>query len=1137
MQAPLSLRLVVQSVICVSLCGIQGCGTSTQPQAADTRGPSHSATETPGVDSPAPSATPVSVETVAASSPTAVEEKTDQTTTSSPEPDEVSVDETPREPATVAEATRLLDLRTLPLLEGAEVPGGRTRVGSLGYHVKAELQEAFAFHFGQLKESGWRELPDSRLDGQNPLAFLTQKGFVVTLSAIEITWQPDKKGFVMVSINNHGNVLSRTLPVPEGVEIQHVNDINATYVTTAPAKRTRKQCDRLLLDLGWEPYGSARDMRNFKKNAILLSTDVSTHEAQPGKTFLSYRTELLSADLPMPTDYKDPRYHDSQKRVRFDCPDEDIAKVTAFYSAKLAGRDWKPTAEPTRIDDKTVVIYRNPAGDMIELDFQHFRDDCTVSVRHSTALEVAELERRIKEEAQERAAALIAAEDAMPKVALPIPGKATETTQNGDREIDVVVSKGATKGVLEAWQEHFTAAGWQEETVRFGDLFSVLHLRNDEATIKVQASHGNFDPEATIEVRAYGIKLKPAQSVAAFAALGGPPALEPPPAEEVAKAPADIPIPADAQKLSVRPNANLSYEVAGPIDGVAAYFRQTMEQHGWQYDEKPSRIDDKTAILNFKKGRARCGASITDIFDVSVASVTFAGGNMQWDDLKGEKAELDPAVAKFLADGETSRQTAPGILAERIPIPEKAAALQMEADLGMVIYRSELAISEIADFYRKELGKLGWKEVEDETFLFHDENVGRIVLKKGEDSLFVAIQSGETESKTRILIEGEGIVWPEDESDGLDAIVAQQMPEEAAQSESDVALRVSEAKMGKCRGFVQINDEKFELNHALAHQDTESDELATMIFVSEKPFRPACVKGMKVEDLSIFKLRATDHPPSMEIGILGDFVSISCFIGSRSINVSGSEFKNEVVVKDGRLRGKVFTAEPCEFFDDTIQLSVELDVEPMKVAESAAPVTLAASEGYDYPIPFGSDEVSSQSSPYRAVITGSHKADLATMTDFYRRKLAESGWHEKADAAKTTEKAASMSFANQGQVLLVQLRTVDGATEFALAARDVEAAKRDEVVPTAGQAKVVLGNVTEADIVFTIDDAEHKIGAGIGSAGPEDAKKIDIEPGKHTIVIRVPGEKPRTEEVEIEPGTTWGFVALGDEGYIADRIY
>ncbi len=927
MHLPSPLRIVVPFVICVAVCGLQGCGRDAPPTASNARQPSTTAAAAPAGENPASSGQ--EVESPAAAAVTSA--TTEETTPPTREQETVSVDETPQEPATVAEAAALLDLRTLPLPEGAEVPGVRNQVGWLDYKVKADLKDAFAFHVQQLEESGRQELPDSRSDESSIQAVFTQAGFVVALSAFEPRTSAEAKGLVSISIKNHGNVPSRSLPVPDGAESHYVADTQAAYVTTAAADQTREQCDRLLLDLGWKPYSSSGNTRYFKKNAVLLATSVSTFDSAPGETFITYHTEQMSADIPMPTEYQDAHYIDSQKRVLFDCPVDGIDEVTTYYRTELGEQDWRPTSEPTRIDDRTMVIFRNQSGDMIALEFRHFSDECQVSVAHSTAAEVAELERRMAEEARQRAAALAATEDdAMPNVASPTP----------------------------------------------------------------------------------------------------PVALDPPPAEQVVQASVDMPI---------------------------------------------------------------------------------------------------------QAEGEASEQPARGILASQIPLPKKATDREMKADIGMVIYRSELSIGEIASFYRKELGKLGWEEVEDETFLFDDENVGAIGFKKADDSLRIAIQSGQPESKSRILIDGEGIVWPNSESEEFSSFVEEETPEEP--TDDDVALRVSEVKVGKCKGFVQRNDEKFEMNHALAFQDVEFGEPVTVVYVSEKPFRTAGLKGTRVDDLMIHDLRATGHPTSMEITIRGNYVSINCHFKSGMIGNSGSAFKSEAVVTDGRLRGKVFTPEPCEHFDDVIQFSVDLDVELMKVAETAAPVTLTASEDYEYPVPLGSDEVSSQSSPYRTVISGSHAADLATMTEFYRDQLAQSGWEEKADATKTTEKTASISFDNDGTTLLVDLRSVDGATEFAIASRNEERAKKDKVVPETGQAKVVFGNATEAEIVIAIDDTEYKISVGVGSHGPTDAKKIDIKPGKHTIVIKVPNENPQTEEVDVKPGTTWGIVAFGDGGYLADRIY
>ncbi len=127
------------------------------------------------------------------------------------------------------------------------------------------------------------------------------------------------------------------------------------------------------------------------------------------------------------------------------------------------------------------------------------------------------------------------------------------------------------------------------------------------------------------------------------------------------------------------------------------------------------------------------------------------------------------------------------------------------------------------------------------------------------------------------------------------------------------------------------------MHHAMAFQTTEFDEPVTVVYVSEKPFRTKGLEGTTVEDMSLFRLQDSDSPPSMEMRMRGESVSISCFMDGHSINISGAGFKNEAVVKDGKLRGKVFAPQPKDFFDDTFQFSVVLDVELTKTAKSAAP--------------------------------------------------------------------------------------------------------------------------------------------------------------------------------------------------------
>src|SRR5262245_43052723 len=117
-----------------------------------------------------------------------------------PEP-VVTVDDKVREPATVEEAARLLDLRSFPLMEGAELMG-RPSLGALSYSAKGEPKQALQFQRQHLTERGWKELPDVRNEKTYSQSNFTRDGFVIWVSVYEMS---DKAGWVDVSMSNSGN--------------------------------------------------------------------------------------------------------------------------------------------------------------------------------------------------------------------------------------------------------------------------------------------------------------------------------------------------------------------------------------------------------------------------------------------------------------------------------------------------------------------------------------------------------------------------------------------------------------------------------------------------------------------------------------------------------------------------------------------------------------------------------------------------------------------------------------------------------------------------------------------------------------------------------------------------------------------
>jgi hypothetical protein len=321
----------------------------------------------------------------------------------------VTIDDTPRAPATVEEAARLLDLRTFPVLEDPKFSGKPT-LGGLTYKAKGDTKTALEFQRKHLTERGWKELPDSRFKPEYAQSHFTHDGFIVSVSVSQSDKEP---GTVDVSLHNYGNVRPGKLPVAADVKPERgVGPYGgASYVTTAKVADIADACRKLLVDKGWQPYGVDTDedkigsdiSQEFKWNAILLRVSVSTHKNRPGLTMIHYDTRLLSADLPAPAtaDLKTLRYDDTNGTLDFDTTDK-VDAVGTFYVDTLAKQNWKPTTDP-KGQTELSLVFRNPAKDLITLDAKVENDVTQVHLRYFTAKLVEELNRRIEEDKAKRA--------------------------------------------------------------------------------------------------------------------------------------------------------------------------------------------------------------------------------------------------------------------------------------------------------------------------------------------------------------------------------------------------------------------------------------------------------------------------------------------------------------------------------------------------------------------------------------------------------------------------------------------------------------------------------------------------------------------------------------------------------------
>jgi len=121
------------------------------------------------------------------------------------------------------------------------------------------------------------------------------------------------------------------------------------------------------------------------------------------------------------------------------------------------------------------------------------------------------------------------------------------------------------------------------------------------------------------------------------------------------------------------------------------------------------------------------------------------------------------AIATFTA---SEPAAAAGIPSSEVPIPAGATEVDRNDGIQMITYRSALEPAQVQDFYKKELAKLGWTMDEEESFMI--EGVGSLTFAKGDEAFRIAIQDGRPESRTRMIVMGEGVAWAPSEWEKLE---------------------------------------------------------------------------------------------------------------------------------------------------------------------------------------------------------------------------------------------------------------------------------------------------------------------------------------------------------------------------------
>lgn len=404
-------------------------------------------------------------------------------------------------PATVEAAAAVLSLETLPLISGAEAPSNQ-RLAGLTYQAKSTIKEAFAFHKKQLEARGFSELPSATVTDDYASSTLSKDGFRIAVTVMPDYAKPGS-GQVGITLQNLGNVELGSLPVPTGVKSLYEFPTTRALLTDLPPEQAAAKVGELFVAAGWERYGTAGDVRFFRKNAVRVTAQVAAAPAQQGKTAITYTAELLSAELPAPPDATRVQYSDSTKQLSIDTP-ATADQVVNYYRDRLAPAGWKATTDRPVVDRfQSFLIFRNPAGELLELTLVEVDELRRVNLRHQSAAEVEAESLKAKALAE---AAKMKKDAPNPKVTIKLPVGAKVGEQTA-RSIEFTVAANSARARVISLGKTLAAAGWKESISSLDPMAGALGFTKDQGSISIDYVDIGLGP-AEISITGIGVDLE-----------------------------------------------------------------------------------------------------------------------------------------------------------------------------------------------------------------------------------------------------------------------------------------------------------------------------------------------------------------------------------------------------------------------------------------------------------------------------------------------------------------------------------------------------------------------------------------------------------------------------------------------------
>ncbi|MBI3469280.1 MAG: hypothetical protein HY000_40265 [Planctomycetes bacterium] len=596
-----------------------------------------------------------------------------------------------------------------------------------------------------------------------------------------------------------------------------------------------------------------------------------------------------------------------------------------------------------------------------------------------------------------------------------------------------------------------------------------------------------------------------------------------------------LPFPPDAREVEFDARFDdIEFTSASPLASLADLYARQMQQRGWEQDASAAVHEKDSVEMTFKHGDAQVVIELDQRSDNVAVSMDCEGLDFAGtDDPAGLVAAGVPQPRSYL------------YLQKEIPRPAEVRDSRYESD--GCHFKSPMALQAAFDHYLTTLKGLGWRESR-RPIVTSDRRYTE--FKRGPITVSVNIFSDEVGS--RIILEYEDdrrepIVPP------LPTVAAASpsgpgrvptpggAPDEPAKVAVDVSTNTGSATVIQGRN-------RHVFKYVAAYQTKDEPEKTTLVFADRPiPFQRMQTMLAKEDSFSFLDLFETGWPGSLKIQVNG-YNSFSFNAGGVGIGDAIEDPDGQIKVEQGRARGTIKMREPKQFFDEPFHLTATIDAAVLtpntRLGGAAGPTGVSRREspvpGSELLLPEGASDVRSEGTRYRKSTHAAVDMELQPVADFYRQELAAQQWKEDQAARVAgdgTVPRATLLFRGAAGKMTVNLQREGERTVIDLTSTDDARARSDGVLPEPGKARLVMGNAHSRDVVIAIGKQDYPLKAGRGAQDPKTALNYSIAPGKYVVTIKIPGEAPQTETLEIGADTAWGVIALPTGGYMASQLY